>query len=400
MRRVYQFPRRQFCHLLLWSPSLSQWRNVPRDLQRDVDFARKNAHRVSDPRLVLRLAPALRFEYSVWQRILSPSNKRYCPSDIPKLLHNYAPTNIRSDKDIMLLACSRNPKSFQYLDVVLVLDGDFFDKALELSPMLYLEALTTWNRWVRRSDTAEDRTRKPLFRMLLKRLFQVFGKVGRTYTEYDSNWNPDSIVKTLGNGNDDFWTRHDMVAAWYEAGMPFSRYLPPSHLNDRQIPLLIAEHCLPAYKDFSFGASINDLCYDADFLLEAAKRDPRLLDFFQGTPQAASEFYFRVFASVSPDTMKRYSQMELNYITQCNIECLQRTSEFCREQHKVFVEFIVCVTSQFNNVDGQIYQLIRDFVGAPTRDRRLLVHRAGKNLAYFARVPSIPAELSRALTKF
>jgi len=167
------------------------------------------------------------------------------------LIQDFAPAEIRSDQDLMLMACTR---SHQILDVV--------DDRLA-GDHAFLSALADRNPCILKSLSHELQRSFP---DVVDRVFKHGSEGGEFITlDYCS-----SIVGAADNLAPEFWSNRDFLLCWFQLGFPFldiGPFLQPDWKADKEIFLLVAKHCCFGHR-LSFEASSMSLRRDKQFMLQ------------------------------------------------------------------------------------------------------------------------------------
>jgi len=187
----------------------SFWSALPEHFEGDPVFARAvdsfcNDQLVAD---VFRRFPFLREERSIWSAVIASR------PDLRLVIERHAPEQIRTDKELMKLACKRD-------DAVIELLRDELQQDREI-----VEAAVECGGWALQSipDTAQ-----------------------RLY--------PDLVAKALSNVEEagdevqhmvatSLWTNMDVASAWFKVGGNFHSQFPEAIKDKPEFGLVVAKHC-------------------------------------------------------------------------------------------------------------------------------------------------------------
>ena len=284
-----------------------RWEQLPKELeqaiQKDIEFARTAIKLYWQPHQVLAAVPFLREELQVWQQIIElPNFKAFDPERGPragKLIRDFAPFHIRSDRELMIKACKSNPGYFRAVGLSLVTDGDFLEELLLFEPDFYVSAFYPL---VTLFASVNDHVTRQLLLENMKRCFRSCVLVG----DHKKNSCHSSFWMSYCLSKNNLWAQRDVVVAWFETGLPFVHGHHPRSLKyDTGVFLLIAEYCSIRDKQLSFLHSSPALRSDKEFMMKVLMKDPSLLSC--ATMELRKDFDLAIFAfASSPETVKTF----------------------------------------------------------------------------------------------
>lgn len=197
------------------------WLSLPDHLKNDIRFAMaidySNHVRTSTFQAIAQRFPSNR---ELWKKYII--NGVYLDTEI---LRSKAGITIRSDRELMLQACSCKPYNLQAVHESLKVDKNFLDQLLETAPHA-LQYVT--HEAQRQFPELVKNNFRPLFRDAKSR--------------YVSSWIFDKIAP-------EFWNDRQLVVAWFKEGGPFLECMPKAWRDDREIFLLLAEHNITEYRE-------------------------------------------------------------------------------------------------------------------------------------------------------
>jgi Domain of unknown function (DUF4116) len=176
----------------------------------------------------------------VWTTIIDSST---CDAWLPDLIGDYAPEQIRLDKDLMACACTKAPAMLKILSSQLRQDREIVEATVEVSD----DAL-------------------PQFPKDLQCMYPDL--VAKAITVLSNHNIPvDECMDCIA---EDLWTNLDVTRTWLRAGGSIHDNFPESMLNSKEFGLLVAEYCgLHAF----LQKVPLELRSDKEFIMEAVGKD-------------------------------------------------------------------------------------------------------------------------------
>jgi len=234
------------------------WQNFPTELKTDIEFARSieqfpniyHAHQIFDH------FPPLREDRATWVKAVEAGESEWC--QLCSVVHDFAPSEIRSDWELMEDACAKDEGVLSEIDASLGSNHTF------------LLAVARRN----------GRMVRFLSHEMQRRFLDV---VDLALQQFNPGEDPDdairavsAVVETLAP---EFWDSRDFALRWFRLGLPFlsqGPFLRPEWRADREIFLLVAKHCRFPLLQASFAGASLVLRGDKKFMLQVLEIQPSL----------------------------------------------------------------------------------------------------------------------------
>jgi len=238
------------------------WEDLPSGLQNSIEFARSFSYfpNCCVPKAIMEHFSELRRDRDFWIHCFD-SIEDY--GDLPILIQDWAPTELRSAHGFMIRACQSNYYAVELVHSTLGQNRSFVEEVLKIAPMV-LEKLSHESQ--------------RLFPDLVAQALELLGQDSSVGLYY-------SFRNLHGNILPEFWERRSFVLKWFESSFPFiddrprwNYGMPLSWKNDKEIFLCVAKCCRENCRHESFSKASESLRSNKDFLREALKLDPNLFD--------------------------------------------------------------------------------------------------------------------------
>lgn len=164
------------------------------------------------------------------------------------------------------------------------------------------------------------------------------------------------------------WAHRDVAIAWFRAGLPFLHGVMTTYpaclslSNDKEIFLLVAEHCVPDLKKESNLSSSQALRNNKEFMTKVLAKDASL--FLCASTELKHDFDFVTLAfASSPEIIKEYMEEQ----NEVDLEFLIRVSEHTQSHlatHEACIQTLLWCRCRFQQFDLSLWKLILEYLGA------------------------------------
>lgn len=359
------------------------WQQLPTELKNDIEFARSmeqfptafHVHQIFDN------FPALCADRAVWVKAVNAVEV----GQLSTAIRDYAPAEIRSDRELMEKACTRQA------EILLLVDNHLADDRGFLLAIAGRNAFILWHL---------TKARQLRFPDVVDRALQ---QTAERFTQYEL-----SLSKVVGLVHvylaRELWNNREFVLRWFQLGLPFVNFGPfreTAWKEDKEIFLLVARHCRSDLHRVSFGNASMKLRRDKKFMLQILEIAPSLLEMV--VPELRNDFDLCLLAfsgyqsAVRTEVDRRLERMqERNHPDRTEYDYLDEFRSEVSEHlnaHTIFSTIVLPAISQTPDSGCALTVLnqgaetsrsykkrVAEYLDVPTGKRLRLRRQADRNL--------------------
>jgi len=320
-------------------------------------------------------------ERTIWEAVL---RGQAIAGSLCELIGNFATTSIRSDRDMMLRACSFDGTVVRELSQNLRNDHAFLFAAVDVNPRVVLGLTHGIQR---------------RFPDVVDHALEQFTKPGHAWTDQYG------FIPVWWRLAAEFWDDRRFVLRWFEHGFPFlnvGEFGQPEWRNDEEIFIRIAEHCSSEFLHDSFERASRTLRDNKKFMLRAVEFRPSL--FRLASQRLRSDFDVGLVAfSGDQDVLGDEVRRRREHRRGEQNDRIELLNAFHSEvsvrlhAHKVFSTIVLPAMSQTSSNDSDgcaltvlnqgaetsigFKKTIAQCIGVPTGKHLRLLRQASRNLS-------------------
>lgn len=385
-----------------------EWGTLPADLQEDTTLISWVINGSCSPgeagksspekaREILVATPSLRENRNVWKIViaaLSCPRLKVTPMALPSLLEEFAPGWLLSDRAMMMKTCVQHRWCFWSIDWSLKTDFCFIQEWLSLAPKeamyLAVEFAGTFASEPQRSLLVEQILR---FVFTREKKADSIGWVGYVMAQHFQKAAFDFHEAEKG----DSWKYRHGILAWFRAGLPVFPYDLMYFCNEdmslwEEIYLLVAQHCDPELKKHSFKKCPLRLRGNRVFMEKVVSLDSSLHVMAASELQNDLHWMCFVLATAPKEAIQSSSNTKERQCSVSSREQLLKHIDSCRLTYDSYMDVILCKQRQLLHFDVPLWNLIEEYLGAPTSREYRVLGLARQNIETYWPASSLPSE--------